>query len=133
MNFIVGNAVWFNNKGYTLIKYKAPYYHFQDIKGRLLSAHKSMFTPLSVAEYNQRVSDREKLEIAYNHALSVHASGGGASSADEVSFTPAGNIEATNVQGALEELDAEKPNGVSVYVSATEPEDAEVNDIWIEI
>lgn len=35
-------------------------------------------------------------------------SGGGASSASAVSFTPAGNIAATNVQAAIEELDAEK-------------------------
>jgi hypothetical protein len=35
-------------------------------------------------------------------------SGGGATTASELAFTPVGNIAATNVQGALAELDSEK-------------------------
>lgn len=37
-------------------------------------------------------------------------SGGGTSAAEDVSFTPAGGIAATDVQAAIEELDTEKAN-----------------------
>lgn len=46
--------------------------------------------------------------------LKATAEGGGALNAVDVSFTPAGNLAAANVQAALEELDAEKTTAADV-------------------
>jgi hypothetical protein len=46
------------------------------------------------------------------------ASAGGASSADDITFTPAGNIAATDVQAALEEIDTEKAATSHVHSGA---------------
>jgi len=43
----------------------------------------------------------------------------GASAAGSVSFTPAGNIEATNVQAAIQELDTEKLSNAAGAVTST--------------
>jgi hypothetical protein len=45
---------------------------------------------------------------AYHWAVKAQAFAGGSTSAATTEFTPAGNIAATNVQAAIEELDAEK-------------------------
>jgi hypothetical protein len=46
------------------------------------------------------------------------ASAGGATSADDVTFTPAGNIAATDAQAAIEELDSEKAATSHVHSGA---------------
>lgn len=45
------------------------------------------------------------------------AAGGGASDAEDVAFTPAGGIEAEDVQAAIEELDTEKMSVADPQVS----------------
>lgn len=74
-------------------------------------------TPPANATYPALIS-------GYNWQVSGISSGGGATAASGVSFTPSGNIAATNVQTAIQELDTEKlatsllPTGSNfIYVS----------------
>jgi hypothetical protein len=60
------------------------------------------------------------LDTAYKAPLDAHvAAGADAHDASAISVTPAGNLSATDVQGALAELDAEKATPAQVGVVAT--------------
>lgn len=62
------------------------------------------------------------LDTAAGGFLMIGGSGGsgGATDAEDVTFTPAGNISATDVQAALEELDTDKATTGSVSTVATD-------------
>lgn len=68
----------------------------------------------------------EVVQGGINKKLAVDDLPGGAVAAEDVSFTPAGNLAATDVQVALEELDSEK---VAKVNSATALTDAATIDL----
>jgi hypothetical protein len=87
-----------------------------------LGAKKLYVNPTTQATTGDIVDEQVYLLI-YDAALDTAAGGflmiggGGATAAKDVTFTPAGNIAATDVQAAIEELDSEKADITSASAS----------------
>jgi len=75
----------------------------------------------------------------YRMSSPLPAGGVAATSADSVSFTPTGDIAATNVQAAIVELDTEKEpvldanQKVAIHISEDEPVSWADGELWFQI